>query len=36
MRIEELDELGEVRQRPGQPIDLIDHDNIDVLGTDLI
>jgi len=30
MLVEQLDELGKVCQRPGQPVDLVDHDNIDL------
>ena len=29
MGIECLDQLGEIGQRPGQPIDLIDDDHVD-------
>ena len=29
MPVEELDELGEIRQRPGQPVDLVDHEDVD-------
>jgi hypothetical protein len=29
MGVEQLDQLGEVRERPGQPVDLVDHDDID-------
>jgi hypothetical protein len=32
MPIEELDELGEVGQRAGQPVDLVDHHHIDKAG----
>jgi hypothetical protein len=28
--VEQLDELGEVGQRPCQPVDLIDHDHVDL------
>ena len=27
--VEDLDQLGEVHQRPGQPVDLVDHDDVD-------
>ena len=29
MLVEQLDQLGEVRQGTGQAVDLVDHDNID-------
>ena len=29
MGVEQLDQLGEVRERAGQAVDLVDHDNID-------
>src|SRR3954454_23358411 len=29
MLVEELDELGEIRKRPGQAIDLVDNDDVD-------
>jgi hypothetical protein len=29
MGVEQLDQLGEVRERAGQPVDLVDHDDID-------
>src|SRR5712675_1042010 len=32
MLVEQLDKLGKVCQRPGQPVDLIDHDHIDLAG----
>src|SRR5829696_6927707 len=32
--IEELDELCEVGQRSGEPVDLVDHDDIDPPGAD--
>jgi hypothetical protein len=32
MLVEELDQLGEVGERAGQPIDLIDDDHIDASG----
>ena len=35
MGIERLDQLGEVRQRAGQPIDLIDDDDVDPPGLDI-
>ena len=30
--IEELNQLGEIRQRAGQAIDLVDHDHVDLAG----
>jgi hypothetical protein len=36
MLIEDLDHLGEVRQRPSQPIDLVDDDDIDTTIADII
>ncbi len=35
MLVEQLDQLGEVGQRPGQPVDLVDHDDVDLAGPDL-
>src|SRR5436305_2469333 len=35
MLVEQLDQLGEVRERPGQPVDLVDHDDVDLTGPDL-
>src|SRR5712675_3307893 len=32
MLVEQLDKLGKVCQRAGQPVDLIDHDHIDLAG----
>ncbi len=29
LRVEQLDDLGEVGQRAGQPVDLVDHDDVD-------
>jgi transposase-like protein len=29
MPVEQFDQLGEVRERAGQAVDLVDHDNID-------
>ncbi len=34
-RIEDLDQLGEVEQRAGQPVDLVDHDDVDLAGCDV-
>ena len=35
MLVEQLDQLGEVRQRAGQAVDLVDHDDVDLAGLDL-
>jgi len=35
MRVEQLDELGEVCQRPGQAIDFINDDDIDFARLDV-
>ena len=32
MLVEELDQLGEVGERPGQPVDLVDDDDVDASG----
>ena len=36
MFVERLDELGEVGQRAGQPVDLIDDDDVEFLGPNLL
>ena len=36
MGIEQLDQLGEVRQRPRQTVDLVDNDDIDLPGADIV
>ena len=36
MGIEQLDQLGKVRQRPGQAVDLIDDDDVDLPGADIL
>ena len=33
--VEDLDQLGEVHQRPAQPIDLVDHHHVDMPGLDV-
>ncbi len=33
---EEFDDLGEIGKRPGQPVDLVDHDRVDASGTDIV
>ena len=34
--IKQLDELGKVRQGPGQAVDLIDNDHVDLAGPDIL
>ena len=34
--IEQLDQLGEVGKRPGQPVDLVDDDHVDLAGPDIV
>jgi hypothetical protein len=36
MGIEQFDQLGKVGERPGQTVDLVDHDDIDLAGSDII
>ena len=36
MLVEQLDQLGEVRQRPGQPVDLVDDDDVDLAGLNVL
>ena len=36
MRIEQLDQLGEVGQRPCQTVDLVDDDDVDLAGADIV
>ena len=33
--VEQFDQLGEVGQRSGQAVDLVDHDDIDLAGSDV-
>jgi hypothetical protein len=35
MLVEQLDQLGKIGERAGQPIDLIDHDDVDLAGPDV-
>ena len=35
MRLEQLDQLGEVSKRAGQAVDLVDHHDIDLAGSDV-
>ena len=34
--VEHLDQLGEVGQRAGQAVDLVDHDHVDLAGLDIL
>ena len=36
MLVEKFDELGEVGERPGQAVDLVDDDDVDLLGPNLL
>jgi len=36
MRIEQFDQLGEVGQRPRQTVDLVDDDDVDLPGANII
>jgi hypothetical protein len=36
MGIEQFDQLGKVRQRPRQAIDLVDNNDIDLAGADIV
>ena len=36
MGIEEFDQLGEVRQRPRQAVDLVDDDDVNLPGADIV
>jgi hypothetical protein len=36
MGIEQFDQFCEVGQRSGQPIDLIDHDDVDLSGSNIV
>ena len=36
MAVEQLDQLGEVRQRAGQAVDLVDDDDVDLAGSDVV
>src|SRR3989442_3077518 len=35
MLVEQFHQLGEIRQRPGQPVYLVDHHNINLAGPDI-
>ena len=34
MRVKEVDQLGQIGKRPGQPVDLVDDDDIGLAGPD--
>jgi hypothetical protein len=34
--IEQLDQLGEVRERPRKTVDLVDNDDVDLAGADVL
>ena len=36
MLVKRLHQLGEVGQRPGQPVDLVDHDHVDLAGLHIL
>ena len=36
MGIKQLDQLGEVCQRPGQPVDLVDDNDVDLAVSDIV
>src|ERR1700730_16675272 len=36
MRIEQLDQFSEVRQRPCQTVDLVDNDDVNLPGADIV
>ena len=36
MGIEQLDQLGKIRQRPRQAVDLVDDDDVNLAGADII
>ena len=36
MRVEQLDQLGEVGKRPRQPVDLVDDDHVDLPRPDVV
>ena len=36
LRVEDLDDLGEIRQRSRQPIDLVDDDHVDLAGANVV
>jgi len=36
VNIEQLDQFGKIGERPGQPIDLVDDDDVDLAGSDIV
>ena len=36
MGIEDVDDLGEIGKRPGQPVDLVDNDDLNFPGLDVL
>ena len=36
MRVEDIDNLGEIGKRPGQPVDLVDNDDLNLPGLDVL
>jgi hypothetical protein len=36
MSIEQFDQFGKIGERSGQPIDLIDDDDVDLAGSDVV
>ena len=36
MRVEQFDQLGEVGERPRQPVNLVDDDHVDLAGPDIV
>ena len=36
MRIEDVDNLGEIGKRPGQPVDFVDNDDLNLPGLDVL
>ena len=35
MLVEQLDQLGEICEGPGQPVDLVDHYDVDLAGPEI-
>jgi hypothetical protein len=36
MLVKQLHQLGEIGERAGQPVDLVDHDDVDLAATDMV
>ena len=36
MGVEDVDDLGEICKRPGQPVDLVDNDDLNLPGLDVL